>query len=46
MDQKKPEKRLPIAKNEDVEFSESLADEDDLEAQKRAKEADQRQINK
>lgn len=34
---------LPIAKNEDVEFSEALADEDDLEAMKRAEEADRRQ---
>ncbi|MFS1513548.1 YfhD family protein [Chengkuizengella sp. SCS-71B] len=46
MNQKKPKKKLPIARNEDVEFSQSLADEDDLKAQERAREADQRQINK
>lgn len=33
---------LPIARNEDVEFSEALADEDDLEAAERAKAADER----
>ncbi|UVI32113.1 YfhD family protein [Paenibacillus spongiae] len=33
---------LPIGKNEDVEFSEALADEDDKEAQRRAFEADAR----
>ncbi|MFX3633695.1 MAG: YfhD family protein [Candidatus Pristimantibacillus sp.] len=33
---------LPVAKNEDVEFSEELADEADLQAAKRAAEADQR----
>jgi hypothetical protein len=33
---------LPVAKNEDVEFSVELADEDDREAMQRAEEADQR----
>lgn len=36
-------KQLPIAKNEDVEFTAELADEDDMEAQLRAKAADYRQ---
>lgn len=35
-------KKLPIAKNEDVEFSMELADEDDLEALERMRAADQR----
>lgn len=34
--------KLPIGKNEDVEFSRELADENDLEAQARAKAADER----
>jgi len=34
---------LPTAQNEDVEFNEELADEDDLEAMRRAQEADCRQ---
>ncbi|RJE89864.1 YfhD family protein [Paenibacillus sp. 1011MAR3C5] len=34
--------QLPISKNEDVEFSEELADEADRKAQQRAKEADER----
>ena len=38
-------KQLPIAKNEDVEFSWELADEDDREAVRRAEEADRRQEN-
>ncbi|GKU79734.1 YfhD family protein [Paenibacillus sp. L3-i20] len=33
---------LPIGKNEDVEFSEELADEADRKAHQRANEADQR----
>ncbi|GAA3403617.1 YfhD family protein [Paenibacillus hodogayensis] len=33
------------AKNEDVEFSEALADEDDREAAERAAAADERQHN-
>ncbi|WP_276356009.1 YfhD family protein [Cohnella caldifontis] len=33
---------LPMASAEDVEFSEALADEDDLEARQRAEEADRR----
>lgn len=33
---------LPIGSEEDVEFSEELADEDDFEAQERAAEADAR----
>jgi len=35
--------KLPISKNEDVEFASERADEDDLEAVMRAKEADRRQ---
>lgn len=34
---------MPIGKNEDVEFSRELADQDDLEARERAAEADARQ---
>ncbi|MBW7454746.1 YfhD family protein [Paenibacillus sepulcri] len=34
--------KLPIGKNEDVEFSETLADENDKEAEQRAAEADKR----
>ncbi|WP_274363238.1 YfhD family protein [Paenibacillus thermotolerans] len=34
---------LPIAKNEDVEFSRELADEEDMEAMKRMEAADRRQ---
>ncbi|MCC2685720.1 MAG: YfhD-like protein [Paenibacillaceae bacterium] len=34
---------LPIGKDEDVEFSAELADEDDFEAAERAAEADNRQ---
>ncbi|MGM0880663.1 MAG: YfhD family protein [Bacillota bacterium] len=34
--------QLPIAKNEDVEFSEELADEADRQAARRAAAADQR----
>ncbi|GFN30317.1 YfhD family protein [Paenibacillus xylaniclasticus] len=33
---------LPIVENEDVEFSEELADEDDKVAQRRAEAADRR----
>lgn len=40
--QSQSHQKLPIAKNEDVEFSLELADEDDLEAQGRAQQADQR----
>ncbi|MDF2725040.1 MAG: YfhD-like protein [Paenibacillus sp.] len=36
---------MPTAKNEDVEFSESLADAEDLEALERAEAADARQEN-
>lgn len=36
---------LPIAKSEDVEFSEALADADDREALERAEAADERQEN-
>ncbi len=38
--------KLPIAKNEDVEFSAELADQDDKEAQARADQADARQQSK
>ncbi|MFD0586719.1 YfhD family protein [Paenibacillus sp. GCM10027627] len=34
--------QLPIGKNEDVEFSEELADDADRKAQQRANEADER----
>lgn len=37
------DKNLPIGKNEDVEYQASLADADDIEAQKRADAADNRQ---
>ncbi|MBD2863896.1 YfhD family protein [Paenibacillus oceani] len=37
--------QLEIARNEDVEFSESLADAADLEAAERAQAADERQEN-
>ncbi|WP_371320131.1 YfhD family protein [Chengkuizengella axinellae] len=46
MDKKESNKNLPISKNEDVEFSEELADEEDMKAQERAAEADHRQNNK
>lgn len=36
-------KAMPIAKNEDVEFSAIEADSADLQAQERAKQADARQ---
>jgi hypothetical protein len=36
---------LPVGKNEDVEFSAELADDDDFEAAERAAEADSRQQN-
>ncbi len=36
---------LPTASAEDVEFSEELADKDDLEAQQRAAEADRRAVS-
>ncbi|MGG1520190.1 YfhD family protein [Paenibacillus oryzisoli] len=35
--------KLPVAKNEDVEFSAEVADADDFEAAERAQEADFRQ---
>lgn len=34
---------MPVGKNEDVEFSLEEADQDDLEALRRAEEADRRQ---
>lgn len=37
--------QFPAGKNEDVEFSEALADADDLEAAERAEAADNRQQN-
>ena len=36
-------RRLPVEKNEDVEFSEEAADRDDMEALQRAEAADDRQ---
>lgn len=41
-DRQTNDKNLPIARNEDVEFSRELADEDDLEALARAEAADER----
>ncbi|WP_426447841.1 YfhD family protein [Paenibacillus sp. S-38] len=41
--QERSNHQLPIAKNEDVEFSSELADANDLEAQERADLADARQ---
>ena len=38
--------KLPTGKNEDVEFSAALADQDDIEAQQRAAAADYRQETK
>ncbi|CAH0119638.1 MULTISPECIES: YfhD family protein [unclassified Paenibacillus] len=38
-----PNNRLPVAKNEDVEFAQELADQADVTAQRRAAEADRRQ---
>jgi hypothetical protein len=43
--QEKEERELPIAKNEQVEFSSEVADADDIEAVIRAEEADNRQEN-
>jgi hypothetical protein len=37
------ERKLPISKNEQVEFSAELADADDIEAVERAEAADYRQ---
>jgi hypothetical protein len=42
----KNDRKLPIAKNEKVEFSADLADVDDIEAVKRAEAADNRQEHK
>jgi hypothetical protein len=39
----KKNKQLPIAKNEDVEFSREFADREDFQAQRRAQRADKRQ---
>ncbi|WP_081792167.1 YfhD family protein [Caldalkalibacillus mannanilyticus] len=39
-------KSIPIAKNEDVEFSRDLADRNDFEALRRAHRADRRQEKK
>lgn len=35
--------KLPVAKNEDVEYNAEFADEEDLEAVERAEQADARQ---
>jgi hypothetical protein len=43
--QKKEERKLPVAKNEQVEFSSEAADVDDIEAVIRAEKADNRQEN-
>ncbi|MGD8192265.1 YfhD family protein [Brevibacillus ginsengisoli] len=37
------DKNVPIGKSEDVQYQSSLADADDIEAQKRADAADSRQ---
>lgn len=42
-EQEKGRAAFSIGKNEDVEFSEALADSDDLEARERAEAADERQ---
>jgi|GEM_PF-1550992 hypothetical protein len=42
-ERKNRNRRLPVGRNEDVEYSAELADADDLEAQERAKAADRRQ---
>lgn len=39
---KREKGRLPIGRNEDVEFHRELADKDDLEALERAAQSDQR----
>lgn len=39
-------KQLPIAKNENVEFSKEVADQEDFQALKRAQRADHRQEKK
>jgi hypothetical protein len=43
---KKDKEKLPIGKNEDVEFSKELADREDLQALKRANRADRSQDKK
>jgi hypothetical protein len=43
--EEKEKRKLPIAKNEQVEFSSEMADVDDIEAVIRAEEADNRQEN-
>lgn len=40
---KRNEEQLPVARNEDVEFSWELADEEDREAMERMNAADRRQ---
>ncbi|MCS7458506.1 YfhD family protein [Paenibacillus doosanensis] len=39
----KQNQKLPIAKNEDVEYDAEFADEEDMEAGQRAEQADARQ---
>jgi hypothetical protein len=41
--QERPARKLPVAKNEEVEFDAEFADEDDAEALQRAHDADARQ---
>lgn len=43
MQEKQQQEKLPVGKNEDVEYRAEFADNDDVEAQQRAKEADRRQ---
>jgi hypothetical protein len=45
MQSEEKSKKLPIVRNEDVEFSSEKADGDDLEALQRADVADNRQTN-
>jgi hypothetical protein len=44
--EKARQNQLPVAKSEDVEYSEELADAEDIEAGQRAEAADQRQEGK
>jgi hypothetical protein len=43
--QSERQKNLPIARNEDVEFSSEAADSEDIQAQQRAARANSRQNN-
>ncbi len=43
MAKKQSNKQVPVEKNEDIEFSRELADQEDMEAVARAESADERQ---